>query len=41
MVRVIPPGFVVDMSFDTSVTGALLVVDEVVVVDEVSLSRKC
>ena len=41
MVRVTPPGFVVDVSFDASVTVVLLVVDEVVVVDEVSLRRKC
>ena len=40
MVRVIPPGFVVDVSFDASVTGVLVLVDEVVVVDEVSLKME-
>ena len=39
MVTVTPPG-VVDMSFDDSVTGVLLVVDEVVLVDEVSLEME-
>ena len=40
MVRVTPPGFVVDVSFDASVTGVLLVVDEVMLVDEVSLKME-
>ena len=40
MVRVTPPGFVVDVSFDDSVTVVLVVVDEAVVVDEVSLKME-
>ena len=40
MVKVTPSGLVVDVSFDDSVTVVLVVVDEAVVVDEVSLKME-